>query len=302
MAARLTELTADPLTPALTHHGEGPVWDTSAGALHWVDMLAGDLLTCEFAEPTRLHDEVDGSVVRRHLGDDVLAVARPRVDGGLVLARERRFALLDPGATEPHLLPELWTEPGIRLNEGGCDPQGRFYCGSMAYDKETGRGSLYRLDPDGMVEVVLTGVTISNGLAFSPDGATAYYVDTPTGRVDAFAHDAETGTLHDRRPAVEVPVEAGRPDGLTVDADGGLWVALFGGAAVHRYTPDGELDVVVRLPVQQVTAVTFGGPDSDRLFITTSREAMDAPEELAGAVFGASAAGHLGQPTLPFAG
>jgi hypothetical protein len=157
-----------------------------------------------------------------------------------VLAVERGFALEDDDGTVTPL-PELWTDPGVRMNEGGCDPDGRFYCGSMAYDQRPGAGALYRLDPDGSARTVLENVTISNGLEWSPDGSRAYYNDTPTQRIDVFDYDSESG-LTGRRPFAEIPAEAGGPDGLTVDEEGGVWVALYEGGAVRRYASDGVLD------------------------------------------------------------
>lgn len=281
-------LDVEMVTDAVAYHGEGPVWD--GGVLHFVDMLAGDVLSLA----------PDGELTRRHLGK-VVATVRPRRAGGLVLALERAFAVLDPGAQRPRVVAEAFDDESVRMNDGGCDPQGRFYCGSMAYDASPGRGTLYRLDPDGSVHVVLSGVSISNGLAWSPDGGTVYYIDTPTNRVDAFDFDAEAGTFANRRTVVEIPPEAGHPDGMTVDAEGGLWVALWDGSAVHRYTPDGTLDEVVRLPVRRVTACAFGGPDLDQLYITTSRQDLSDPEPEAGALF-RTVPGVRGMPTLPFAG
>lgn len=280
---------AEQLTEPHAHHGEGPVW-TERWGLRWVDMLAGDVLTLR----------PGGHVDRNRVGA-VAAMLRPRRDGGAVIAVERGFALAGDDLADPRPLPPLWSDPGIRMNEGGCDPAGRVYCGSMAYDKRRGAGALYRMDPDGRVEVAVPGVTVSNGLAFSPDGATAYYVDTGTRRVDAFDWDPDRG-LHGRRPLVRVPEGAGAPDGLTVDAEGCLWVALWGGSAVRRYTPAGALDGVVELPVTQVTACAFGGPDRRDLFVTTSREEV-APgsQPVAGAVFRAEV-GVRGLPVLPFAG
>ena len=150
------------------------------------------------------------------------------------------------------------------MNEGACDPDGRFYCGSMAYDRAPGAGSVHRLDPDGSVEVVVEGTTISNGLDWNPEGSLAYFNDPETLRVDVFDYDRDRG-LTDRRAFVEIPPGVGRPDGLTVDSEGGVWVALNHGGAVHRYRSDGELDVVVEVPVRQVTACTFGGLDLDQL-------------------------------------
>jgi sugar lactone lactonase YvrE len=279
---------AERLTDAVAYHGEGPVWSGRWGGLRWVDMLAGDVLS--------LAD--DGSIERRHVGD-VVAALRPRAGGGAVLAVERGFALEDPDGTLT-TLPPIWRHDGVRMNEGGCDPEGRFYCGSMAYDERPGGGALHRLDPDGSVHCVLDGVTISNGLEWSPDGALAYYADTATHRIDVFDYDCESG-LTGRRPFVRLS-DHGNPDGLTVDADGGVWVAMYGSGAVHRYTPEGTLDAVVEVATAQVTACAFGGAALDQLFVTTSRERM-APDDdpLAGSLFIADV-GVSGRPVREFAG
>jgi sugar lactone lactonase YvrE len=281
---------ADQLTDPIAEHGEGPLWDVTRGLLRWVDMLAGDLLSLDPAAPA----------VRRHHVDRVAAVLRPRRDGGLVVAGESAFLLLsDDGRLERRLPVPGW-RPGTRMNEGGCAPDGSFYAGSMSDDSAPGAGRLYRLSPAGEITVVLDAVTISNGLAWSPDGALAYYVDTATGRVDVFDYDPAAG-LTGRRPLVTIASERGSPDGLTVDAEGFVWVALWGGGAVHRYSPRGELDDIVELPVRQVTACTFGGPELTELFITTSRHALADPEPAAGAVFHAHA-GVRGRPALVYGG
>lgn len=283
------------LTDVLTEHGEGPVWDPATGVLRCVDMLAGDVLT--------LPD--DGPVGRLHVGD-VAAAFRPRAGGGLVVAVERGFRLVEPDGTLGPVVP-AFDEPGVRMNEGGCDPAGRFHCGSMAYDERPGAGALWRFDPDGSVTRVLDGVTISNGLVWTPDGGSgswgAYYIDTPTRRVDRLHFDA-SGALLDRAPVLTVADDvAGAPDGMTVDAEGGLWVALWGGRAVHRYTPDGALSAVVEVDAKQVTACTFGGPDLDRLYITTSRTTLPpGADPAAGALFVLDEPGVRGVPPLPFAG
>jgi sugar lactone lactonase YvrE len=280
---------AEQLTAADAFHAEGPVWSGAWGGLRWVDMLAGDVLSLG----------AGGAVDRRHVGV-VAAALRPRAGGGAVIAIERGFVLEDAagGLTR---LPELWSDPTIRMNEGGCDPDGRFYCGSMGVDERRGAGAVYRLDPDRTVAMVATGVTISNGLEWAPDGSAAYYINSPTRTIARFDYAAGEG-LADRRSLVTVDRADGLPDGLTVDAEGGIWVALFGGAAVRRYTPAGELDAVVRLPVTNVTACTFGGEGLDTLFITTSREGL-APEvqPQAGALFSARP-GVTGLPVRPYAG
>jgi sugar lactone lactonase YvrE len=278
-------------TDPLVEHGEGPIWDGRAGCLHWVDMLAGDVMSWE---------PPDGPIKRRHVAT-VAAAIRPRRAGGLVVATEHGFALL--GADSDGVLPlvDAFDDPSLRMNDGGCDPQGRFYCGSMAYDFAPGRASLYQLDTDHVVHVALRGVTISNGLVWSLDGSTVYYIDTPTQRVDAFDFDATAGTFSERRTVVEIPTSDGEPDGMTIDVDGYLWVAMFGGAAVRRYSPQGRLDGVVDLPVSQVSSCAFGGANLDELYITTSREGQGEREPQAGALF-MSRAGVRGVPVREYAG
>jgi sugar lactone lactonase YvrE len=275
------------LTDPVAYHGEGPVWSSRWGGLRWVDMLAGDVLTLA----------ADQSIERRHVGM-ICAAVRPRRRGGAVFGIERGFALEEPDGTLT-ALGDVWADESVRMNEGGCDPDGRFYCGSMAYDKRAGGGALYRLDPDRSVHLVLEAVTISNGLDWSPDGSLVYYNDTDTFRVDVFDYDREAG-LTERRPFVETG--SSRPDGLTVDAEGGVWVALSNGGCVRRYTPEGDLDAVIELPVTKVTACSFGGAELDELFITTSQEGLGPGDEpLAGSLFGTSP-GTRGQPVREFAG
>jgi sugar lactone lactonase YvrE len=277
---------AEQLTDACTHHGEGPIWDAANACVRWVDMLNGDVLS--------LHSP-DGHVDRRHVGS-VAAAIRPRVNGGFVIAVERGFALLDADSSLL-TLPEVWSDPTVRMNDGACDPQGRFYCGSMAYDEAPGRGALYRLDPDRTVSPVLTGVTISNGLAWRADGATALYVDSPTRRVSELDFDADTGTFGARRIRITIEVDGAVPDGIALDRDGGVWVALWGGGVVHRYDARGVLDAVVELPVRKVSAcaLDFDG----RLYVTTSAEGDANP--VAGALFCADV-GVSGAPIGAFAG
>ena len=187
-------------------------------------MLAGDVLSLE----------PDGTVRRSHVGD-VAAALRPRRGGGAVLAVERGFALRGR-RRHPHALDPVWTDDGVRMNEGGCDPDGRFWCGSMAYDQRPGGAALYRLDPDGSVQRVLDGVTISNGLDWSPDGSLAYYADTATHRIDVFDYDRDAG-LTGRRPFVRAARRRPprRADRRRRAAASG-WRSTAAGA-VHRYAP-----------------------------------------------------------------
>jgi sugar lactone lactonase YvrE len=244
--------------------------------------------------------DTDGAT-RRHELTGVAAALRARRDGGYVLATENAFMFLGPDLTQQTVLPPVFTDPRIRMNDGGCDPQGRFYCGTMAYDETSGAGSLYRLDPDRSVHVTLRDVTISNGLQWNRTGDTVFYVDTPTGRIDRFDFDPASSTFSGRRPFAEI-TGGGSPDGLAIDEDDGVWVALWGGSAVHRYDNQGRLDLVVDLPVSKVTACAFGGPELRTLFITTSRQGLDPAEQPeAGAVF-CYDAGVRGAPQHAFAG
>jgi sugar lactone lactonase YvrE len=278
------------LTEPVAYHGEGPVWSQSWGGLKWLDMLAGEILSL-----------LPSGAVERHSIGEVVAAIRPRTAGGAVIATQRGFAL-DQGSGAPlEHLSDAFRDSGLRMNEGACDPDGRFYCGSMAWDRARGRGSLFQLDIDYKVTEALSRVTISNGLDWSPDGRVAYYVDSGNQQIDMFDYERDRGLFH-RRPFVRIPKDVGAPDGLTVDAEGCVWVALWGGSAVHRYKPDGSLDRVVRVPVTRVTALTFGGPHLDELFITTSRDGLPAgAEPNAGALF------HYlpqitGQPVRPYRG
>jgi sugar lactone lactonase YvrE len=263
---------ADQVTDPVAYHGEGPVWCSRWGGLRWLDMLSGDVLSLG----------PDSRVGRRHVGS-VVAALRPRKHGGAVIGLERGFAMEEPDGTII-ALSELWTSEHLRMNEGGCDPDGRFYCGSMAYDRRQGAGSLYRLDPDRTVHRVLDGLTISNGLEWNPAGSRAYLNDTETQTISVFDYAAETG-LTARRPFAVIP-GGGRPDGLTVDSEGCVWVAISNRGAVWRFAPDGRHDGVIEVPAKKVTACTFGGERLDELFITTSREGLELKDDpLAGALF-----------------
>jgi len=280
---------AEQLTDPIAYHAEGPVWSARWGGLRWVDAFAGDVLSLARS----------GAIERRHVGR-LAAALRPRRRGGAVIAVEDGFALQDAdGTVRP--FPPLWSQYDRRMNDGGCDPQGRFYCGSTTNGARPGACAVYRLDADGSIHRVLEGVTVSNGLEWSPDGARAYYVDSACQRVDVFDYEPDAG-LSGRRGFVSVPASAGTPDGLTVDGEGAVWVALYGGGVVRRYTPDGVLDAVIDVPARQVTACTFGGERLQELFITTSRENL-APDDdpLAGSVFRVPV-GLPGQPAREFAG
>ncbi|MBO9625695.1 MAG: SMP-30/gluconolactonase/LRE family protein [Microbacterium sp.] len=282
-------MTPENLTGPLAHHAEGPVWWGRENTLLWVDGNAGDLLMLA----------ADG-IRRRHVDDEYLAFVRPRAGGGLVAVGGRTLLLSDGADDDFRAVATLPVDERARMNDGAADPQGRLLAGSMALDGGAPVGSLVRIDADLHAHTMLTGVTVSNGLAFSPDGTHAYYVDTATHRIDVF--DVRDGDLTGRRPLVEIPAEQGYPDGLTVAADGSVWVALWGGAAVQAYDADGALVARIELPVPQVSACTFGGDDLATLYITTSAQGLPAGHGTdAGSVY-AVRPGVAGLPVSTFAG
>lgn len=257
--------------------GEGPRWDHRRGQLLWVDILRAQV---------HRYDPATGDDTSESAPQHVGAVA-PRASGGLVLSLRDGVACSD-GAGSWWWLAHL-PEDGVRANDAAVDARGRLWAGTMRYDKRPGGGTLRRVDPDGTVTDVLGSVTISNGIAWSPDGGLMYYVDTPTRRIDVFDFDADAGAISARRPLTAVEGGPGTPDGLTVDADGCVWVALWAGGEVRRYTPQGRLDRAVRFPVSRTTACTFGGSSLTDLYVTTAREGLDesglAREPQAGALF-----------------
>lgn len=288
---------ADNLTGPVAHHGEGPVWSPSWGGLRFVDLMAGELLTLR-GEAGDTTDSL--GVDRLRVGSPIAAFVRPRTGGGYIVATERGLAVSDHPHTAPTPLLTLWDDPTVRMNDGGTDPLGRLYAGSMSYSEQPDAGALYRIDGELRVSTVLPNVTISNGLAFSPDGSLCYYIDTPTGRIDVF--DNVDGELTDRRPFVTVPDGQGWPDGLTVAADGSVWVAFWEGGAVRGYTADGSEASVIEVDAERVTACTFGGDDLATLFITTSRQGVaEGGDPQAGSLF-ACEPGVVGLPVVPFAG
>jgi sugar lactone lactonase YvrE len=274
--------------------GEGPVWDARSGRLVWVDI-----------EGRALHSTDPGTgTTTTHPMPLRIGIAVPRQSGGFVAALEDGFHAIDPDG-QTQLIAAVATASGrLRFNDGACDPAGRFLAGTMAYDYAPGAGALYRLDLDLRVIRLLDGVTISNGLGWSPDGGTMYYVDTPTRRIDAFDYDVATGALSRRRSFVDIDGD-GRPDGLCVDVDGAVWVALWPGWSVRRYLADGTLDAVLPVPVAKVSSCAFGGPSLDELFITSAWTELSDEERLAqphaGSLFRASV-GVRGVPRAAFAG
>lgn len=292
----VSSLTAELVLDARAELAEGPVWDAGRAELVWVD-IPGHAV--HFFDP--------GSVENRSV--DVgrpVGAAASRMSGGMVLALSDGFGFLDERTGEVEVVASVGEgDPRVRMNDGKCDPAGRFWAGTLTEPMEEGASALYRLDPDLRVAKVLEGVTISNGLGWSPDRDSMYYADSPTGGVDVFDYDETTGDVENRRRLIAIPPDLGMPDGLTVDAEGFIWVAIYGGSCVRRYSPDGGLDAVVELPAGQATSCTFGGPDLTDLYITTGSENFDprkrTAEPHAGGIF-CCKPGVRGLPAGEFAG
>jgi sugar lactone lactonase YvrE len=250
--------------------GESPLWDERAQRLYWVDIRRPAI---------RRLDPLSGQVDSWPLPEMVGCIALVE-DGRLLVAMGIEVLLFDPATGQRETLARLPQRiEGHRFNDGRCDRQGRFFVGTMHNLTRAPEGSLYRLEGRGELQPVLDGICIPNSLAWSPDGATMYFADSLRHGIDAFDFDGATGHLGPpRRFATSTP--PGFPDGATVDAEGGLWSAQFNASRVVRYAPDGRIDRVIEMPVDKPTALAFGGPDLDRLYITTASQHM-SPEALA---------------------
>ncbi|MEU5217011.1 SMP-30/gluconolactonase/LRE family protein [Streptomyces sp. NPDC020807] len=301
----MRHLRAVPCAPPPGRLAEGPVWDDRRGELLWVDILEGrvhraELATCDGLPDPKTPDPKtpdpkspdlktpDPKAPDLRVPDlkplDALTFDAPVgavalcASGALLLTAGLSVRRLEPGrpaaeAVELAALPPSADGRPRRMNDAGVDPAGRLLAGTMAYDETPGAGALYRLDGEALTPL-LPSVGISNGLGWSPDGTRLYYADSLTGRVDVFAYDVGTGELRDRTPFAAL--ERGVPDGLTVDSEGRVWVASWGGGEVLAHAPDGSLHARVEVPAAHVTSCAFAGPDLDVLVITTATAGLDA--------------------------
>jgi sugar lactone lactonase YvrE len=271
-------------------------WDDRRGELLRVDILAGRVYRDRVQE--------DGALVPVRVYElpwTVGMIAPIEGDEGWLLGAGRCFVYLAPDGSH-RIIAEV-APAATRMNDGASDPQGRFWGGTLADDHHIGGGALYRLDKGGRTEQMLDGMTIPNGVGWSPDGRTMYLVDSGPRVVHAFAFDGDQGTISDGRVLVTVPQEVGAPDGMTVDADGDLWVAIYGGGGVHRYSPDGVLRDVLAVKAQQSTCCAFAGPGLNRLYVTTATEGWSdeqrRAEPAAGLVYRVDTDA-TGRPAAPF--
>jgi len=243
--------------------GEGPLWHPDEQALYWVDI-----------EGHRFHrlTPATGQHEVFEVGLPVGALAFRQI-GGLILATKNGFAYWD----EDQQTPEFFNNPEAdkteaRFNDGAVDRQGRFWAGTLG---DGSNNNLYRLDPDGSLHTMETGLTTSNGIAWSPDNKTMYFTDSMPRMIYAYDFDAATGAIENRRPFIHTPDEPGVPDGLTVDHEGFIWSARWGGWKIIRYDPDGKVEREIQVPAQRPTSCTLGGPDLNELYVTSASTGID---------------------------
>ena len=260
--------------------GEGPLWNADERALYWVDI----------ERPAILRLRIDDGRTDVYPMPQKIGCIAFREQGGLVAGFQSGFAFVDLQLQEVTPIADPEEDlPGNRFNDGKCDARGRFWAGTMDDACRQPTGALYRLDPDGTIHRMDDGYVITNGPAWSPDGRILYHNDTLQRTVFAFDCDPRTGDIDHKRVFARLSEADGYPDGMTVDSEGGLWLAHWGGSRVTRFTPNGHVDRVVRLPASQVTSCTFGGSDLRTLYVTTARKGLDAAtlldEPLAGGLF-----------------
>lgn len=261
--------------------GEGAIWNYKTGELIWVNITDKIL---NFYNPKLKNN-------KEMLTGQMIGTVVPAESGKMIVALENGFYQLDPGTGSKKLIANPEEDiPGNRFNDGKCDPAGRFWAGTMSTEGKQQAGALYRLDADGSVHKMIDNVSTSNGIVWSLNSDKMYYIDTPTRKVVAWDYNNETGEISNPETAIEVPQEMGYPDGMTIDAKGNVWIALWGGSAVGCWNPEtGELLQTIDVPAKNVTSCAFGDDDLGTLYITTARQGT-SDEELekfphAGGVF-----------------
>ena len=261
--------------------GEGAIWNYKTGELLWID-ITGKILNI-------YNPKTDFN--KAMFTGEMIGTVVPEESGLLLVALQHGIYQFDPQTGAKKLIADPEKDiPNNRFNDGKCDPAGRFWVGTMDLDIKPGVAALYRLDPDSTIHKMIDSVSISNGIVWSADLKKMYYIDSPTQKVMAYDYSNETGEISNPKVAIEIPTATGLPDGMTIDADGNLWVALYGGAAVSCWNPEtGKLLRKIDVPAKNVTSCAFGDDDLGTLYITTARQET-SDEELdkyphAGGVF-----------------
>lgn len=243
--------------------GEGPAWDAKTQTLFWVDILEKRI----YAD-NELFVELD----------DWVGCLAPCKNGHLILGTRASFLDFEPATAKQTVLYTLNESSDNRMNDGKCDPAGRLLAGTMAMNESDASGNLYSFNGK-EAEVLIPNVTISNGMAWSPDYKTFYYIDTPTREVKAFDYDLKTGRIANPRVAIDIPESFGWPDGMTSDMQGNLWIAMWGGAQVTKWNPrKAELLETISVPALHTSSCVFGGKNMNELFITSARHGMNNEE------------------------
>ncbi len=250
--------------------GEGPIWNDKKGQLYWIDI-----------ERRQLHMYTPGTGRSKSFPtNERIGTVVPVASGGALVALQNGIFTMNLSNGAMKLINNpLDTVADVRFNDGKCDPAGRFWVGSMAMNDKQGTASLYMMNDQHQVKKILDNVTISNGIIWSLDQKTMYYIDTPTMQIQAFDFDVTTGNITNPRVVVSVPEGMGAPDGMTIDEEGMLWVGMWGGRAVARFNPEnGKLMQKIEVPAVNITACAFGGAQLDTLYITTATQGMSAEQ------------------------
>jgi sugar lactone lactonase YvrE/DNA-binding IclR family transcriptional regulator len=277
--------------------GEGPMWSPRDGKLYWVDILK-PCIHC--------FNPADGKDTETPVGA-MVSVAIPKATGGLLVAMPNGLMTFDPETKylQPFCHPEA-QRPSNRYNDGKCDRLGRLWIGTLDMGAAANRGHLYRVDPDRTWKLMESGISVANGLGWSPDDRRMYFTDSARGIVYSYDFDLMSGQISNRQPLISLSAKEGLPDGLTVDAEGCLWVALWDAWCVVRYSPKGEEMLRIRVPVPRPTSCCFGGNNLDTLFITSATvrlsEDMLSRAPQSGSLFSVKIPGVRGLPEATFAG
>jgi L-arabinonolactonase len=285
------------LVDVKTTLGEGPLWDVEEERLYWIDSFDGRVFRCT----------ADGREVRAWDVPQKIGSLCLRSAGGAVVSLARGWHFLDFQTGEVALIQDPEPErANNRLNDGKVDKRGRFVTGSMDTIEEGPNGALYCLDPDLTVRKLESGIIVSNGPCWSPDGRIFYFTDTWSGEISAYDYDPETGGIANKRTFAKMTFEGGAFDGATVDAEGCVWSAIVYAGKLVRYAPDGSTDRVIDMPVKKVTSAMFGGPDLDVLYVTSMAKPplprFPADPSLRGSLFALHDLGIRGVPEPRFAG
>lgn len=261
--------------------GEAAIWNYETGELIWIN-ITGEILN--------FYNPIAGNNKEMFTGQ-IIGTVVPSESGDVIVALKNGIYSLDPETgTKTYLVNPEENGPEIRFNDGKCDPAGRFWVGTMSLKGIKEAGALYRLDSDTTIHKMIDNVSVSNGIVWSADSKKMYYIDTPTQKVMAYDYNSATGNISNPKVAVDVPPEIGSPDGMTIDSEGNIWIALWGGSAVGCWNPEtGELLKKIEVPAKNVTSCAFGDSDLGTLYITTARQNSSEKELIkfpnAGGVF-----------------